>query len=111
MCVFMYYGACIEVREHFQESILSFHHVSDGDRTQVINLSSKHLYLLSHLACPVLSSLNDHQGNCLQEYPSYIKVMRYLMAVTVSAVCVYSKFTLLIVKSFCFVCVSVEREN
>lgn len=36
----------------FWESGFSFHYVGLGDQTQVLNLGSKHLYLLSHLTRP-----------------------------------------------------------
>lgn len=50
-------GICVtehvcRLEDHLEESILSFQHVSPGDRTQVLRLSRKHLYPLSHLAYP-----------------------------------------------------------
>lgn len=49
---------CVEVRGHLWKLILTFHHVDPGDQTQVVRLSSKCLYLLSHLTGPILVSLN-----------------------------------------------------
>lgn len=40
------------VRGPLEESILSFQHLSSGDRTQVLRLDGKHLYPLSHLPTP-----------------------------------------------------------
>lgn len=43
---------CVSKSENLQELILSFHVVNPRDRTQVIGLRSKYLYLLTHLAGP-----------------------------------------------------------
>ena len=40
--------------DNLQESILSFHFVVSGTRTQIIRFGSKHLYALSHLTSPGL---------------------------------------------------------
>lgn len=43
------HGACVEVREDVWGLVLSFHHASLRDRTQVIKSGSKHLRQLRHL--------------------------------------------------------------
>lgn len=53
VCVRVCVAVCVEVRGQFEESVLSYH-VGGGTRTQVIMLGSKCLYLLSHLAIPVI---------------------------------------------------------
>lgn len=43
--------------DNLQESVLFFHHVDSGNRTQVFRLSSKHLYPPGQLAGPAPSFL------------------------------------------------------
>lgn len=45
-------GITWESEDNFGESVPAFYQVVLGDQTQVINPSSKHLYLLSHLVTP-----------------------------------------------------------
>ena len=43
-----------EVEDNLWESVLFFHDVGPRDQTQVVRLGTKHLYLLSHPAHPLL---------------------------------------------------------
>jgi hypothetical protein len=47
---------CVCVRDNMWQSVLSFYYVGTRDRTLVIELGGKCLYILSHLAglCPSL---------------------------------------------------------
>lgn len=45
--------------DNLHVSILSFHHVVTRGQTQAITLSSKHLYMLSHLSGPQMTLCND----------------------------------------------------
>lgn len=45
--------------DNMGESGLSFYHVSPGDKIQLIQFGCKHLYLLSHLACPEIYGLKQ----------------------------------------------------
>lgn len=58
-----------------QEMALSFCHVNSGDLTQVITFDGKHLYSLSHLACPVFLVI------------SLISSTRLMMIVTENITC------------------------
>lgn len=42
----------VEVKD-FQEPVLSFHHVSAENQTQVIRCGGKYLYPMSHLTGPI----------------------------------------------------------
>lgn len=62
-------GMCVEIREQRSEVILLFPHVGLGNRTQVINLDSTHLYLVSHLTGPGLSIFEERQKK-ISVFPS-----------------------------------------
>lgn len=60
MCVRACECVCVlhKSKDNLEESLLSFHHVSPGDRTQVVRLSSKSLYLLNCLTSPPRAGFN-----------------------------------------------------
>jgi hypothetical protein len=49
------------VRGRLSRAILSYH-VCPGGQIQIIRVNSKHLYLLRHLAGPVLKFKSNHQA-------------------------------------------------
>lgn len=48
------------LEDTFGELFLSFYHTSSRDQTQVIWLSGKHIYPLSHLVCPKFTIFKTH---------------------------------------------------
>lgn len=53
-----YCGACMEIRDNLQELVLSFHHLSPRDQTQIMCLGSKYCFCSDILLAPELIFAN-----------------------------------------------------
>lgn len=72
----------VVIRELVQESILSLYRVGPGDRTQVVRLGGKHLYVSSRLTSPVLLLFGERILLCVPGWPSTSPASASLLAGT-----------------------------